>query len=65
MRVELSPDEVKKETTPDGRDVYRVPGRDLPLKPEMNPTFGRTGEDKKGKSDEDRKGKTGGDKKEK
>jgi len=49
VKVNISPNEVQKCTTHDGRDVYRVPDRDLQLKPDMNPTFGKTGEDRKGK----------------
>jgi len=34
---------VEKCQTPDDRDVYRVPGRDIKLDPQMKPKFGKTG----------------------
>ena len=46
IKVHMSPSEVEKCRT-DGRDVYRVPDRDLQLTPDKNPTFGKTGEEGK------------------
>ena len=43
MKVDLPKDQVEKCRTPDNRDVYRVPGKDLKLNPQMKPEFGKTG----------------------
>jgi len=46
VEFDLPRNQVEKVNTGDGRDVHRVPNRDLKLNPQMNPRFGKTGEKK-------------------
>jgi len=47
VKVDLPTSEVEKCPTHDGRDVHRVPDRDVKLDPGTNPVIGRTGGKKK------------------
>jgi len=46
VEFELPKDQVERCDTGDNRDVHLVHGGDLKLSPEMNPRFGKTGEEK-------------------